>query len=99
MTLLTDENLNRLLRQLLVKKTAFIVRSLLRGNDTQCFTTEQYEQEWIRKYSHEIGSVKLARMHLELPAIRKMVKEVSPNVWSAIYLQHSEGGNPCEESS
>ncbi len=60
-----------------------VVRSLLRGNDVGCFSTEQYRDVYRKKYPPpppmtDTLTDNLARMHLEQCDI---VQEVAPDVW------------------
>ncbi len=72
------------------------VEALLAGNDTGCFTTEQYAAEYIRQDHCSLGDsperrvrekdwwVKhhLAEKHLR--SLPDLVREVKPGVWAAI---------------
>jgi hypothetical protein len=63
------------------------VRSLLAGNDTGCFTTEQYQAAYSRESNRAFGVGEyrwcdgLADMHLRGT---KLVREVSPGVWAGL---------------
>jgi hypothetical protein len=83
---MTDKDFNGLMRQLGMHQRRKVVRSLMTGNDAQCFTTQQYAEayhrichrnrpegrEWWIKYLTE-----LTPMHLKSVGM----VEVSPNVW------------------
>ena len=65
-----------------------VVASLLAGNDTQCFTTEQYRDAYTRicnggddRIMKELGShpLELAEMHLR--SLREL-REVRPGLWA-----------------
>lgn len=66
-----------------------VARGLLKNNDTQCFTTEQYERAYRSKYD-TLGERadrmwrenKVARRHL-LDSCSSIVFEASPDVWAA----------------
>jgi hypothetical protein len=70
-----------------------VVNSLLAGNDTQCFTTQQYreaycrqthrrsrEKDWIKDRLDEMFTDGLATKHLR--GLSDAVTEVSPDVWA-----------------
>lgn len=63
------------------------VRRLLAGNDTGCFTTEQYQAAYARESisSFGVGEYRwgdgLAEMHLQGTGL---VREVSSGVWAAL---------------
>jgi hypothetical protein len=71
--------------------------ALLAGNDTGCFTTEQYRQAFLRRIYRNAGPEEMARVarfkdetqpgwgrrYLEwLRDAVRMVREVRPDVWS-----------------
>ncbi len=70
-----------------------VCRSLLRSNDTQCFTTAQYADRYCaimhaKEPSADVRAMlrghmtpDLARQHLA--SISDMVREVRPDVWTA----------------
>jgi hypothetical protein len=72
-----------------------IVRSLLAGNDSCCFTTEQYEKAY-EKTVNDMCKTSApvnwdwvpggARMHLNST---ELVREVSPDVWTYVEEQQS----------
>jgi hypothetical protein len=72
---------------LMIGMRAEVVRSLLAGNDTCCFTAEQYRQayesKWRRASNSHYGcqplSDELIAMHLRSTGL---VREVSPGVWA-----------------
>lgn len=67
-----------------------VVRKLLAGNDTQCFTTEQYKKAY-REHSDKVFRVKIpdrldwldvtAEMHLR--GLSDIITEIRPGVWAA----------------
>lgn len=60
------------------------VKYLLAGNDTQCFTTQQYLDTYIREIDKGMPSImdlELARKHL-VSLAGDGVKEVRPDVWT-----------------
>lgn len=71
-----------------------VITSLLSGNDTLCFTTQQYcdmRDKWIAKVT---GATR-EELGLDQPPIEitrnqiiesRLVREVSPNVWTNIPL-------------
>lgn len=80
---MTDEELLRLIAMALTDE---IVRELLAGNDTCCFTTQQYEQARIDKYQKkykidvwDYAPEGWARRHLEM---LRSLREVKPDVWA-----------------
>lgn len=69
---------------LLKRMARDMVRGMLRGNDAQCFSTEQYQAVYRKQWPPPAGcdglSLKNARSHLEeMPDI---VREVKPDVWA-----------------
>jgi hypothetical protein len=63
------------------------VRKLLSGNDTNCFTTEQYIEVYGRDEDRMFAKTPSQRISLEL-AVKHLqstglVREVSPGVWAA----------------
>jgi len=77
-------------RMLFLSMEAEVIRSLMSGNDTQCFTTTQYEQardNWIAKICGAISE----QVELDVPPselARKqliasgLVEEVGTDVWT-----------------
>jgi hypothetical protein len=79
----------------MLKKTmeGDVVRSLLAGNDTMCFTTKQYHStrdKWIEKHTgitrQQLGlgevdeyELKLTRKQIRMSGL---AKEVGPDVWT-----------------
>lgn len=93
----TDEEVDDWWRSFWRKIRLGVVRSLLAGNDTQCFTTQQYtdmyhkrchsNKDWeIMKEMPGIladwESGRVSRNHLE--SLSDVVREVKPNVWAPI---------------
>ena len=93
-------DIGKLMKQLnlLMRKEA--IASLLAGNDTQCFTTQQYREAFCRRQMKNARDEEIkvmpafydrvidpdwARMHLE--TLPKLVKEVKPDVWAAVEKQ------------
>ena len=79
--------IEELIAQLGMDNRRKVVRSLLAGNDTQCFTTRQYAEAYHRichnnDPKHWDGWVNwlmtLAPMHLESVGM----KQVSPGIWA-----------------
>ena len=69
-----------------------VIRSLLAGNDTMCFTTQQYVAARDRWIAEATGSTR-EQLGLDLPSNEinrrqlsgsSLVKEVGPNVWAAV---------------
>jgi hypothetical protein len=72
-----------------------VVRSLMSGNDTMCFSTRQYVEQrdvWIKEMigdsREELGLGPIDEYDLEtarrqLLAIPQLVREVEPDVWTA----------------
>lgn len=66
-----------------------VIDALLAGNDTGCFTTEQYRAEYSRKmFPHfDSDSLDLLWFHTKpeshLRSLPDLVREVSPGVWAA----------------
>ena len=77
-----------------------VVAALLAGNDTQCFTTEQYKAEYERQQPMPAGYGRsdvywrldptgdLARKHLL--SLAELVREVRPGVWAAVDADATE---------
>ena len=67
-----------------------VALSLLVGNDTQCFTTEQYKKSYENKYAKYIVGIPQSALwaHISprdhLLSIPDTVKEVSPDVWAKV---------------
>ena len=94
---ISDREFRRLILQLRDRWIERAVRTLLAGNDTQSFTTAQYEEMYIR---HENKRLNLAdvhklvnvykrmlgeqwgRAHLTTNRISRLIQEVKPNVWA-----------------
>ena len=93
-------DVDKLMKLLSLKIRKDAIKALLAGNDTQCFTTQQYREAYCRQgcmngttpdfFDRVIGH-DWARNNLkELPSL---VKEVKPDVWAAVEMQ----GWPLEE--
>ena len=58
-------------------------KACLAGNDTGCFTTEQYQQAYDRICKRDLGwPAGLAERHLR--SIPNVVQEASPGIWRAV---------------
>ncbi len=62
-----------------------IISALLAGNDTQCFTTDDYRRRYTKRWITDMRlnyelSTELAEMHLRI--CRDVVREVRPGVWA-----------------
>ncbi len=84
---MTDAEFNGLIAQLGMASRRKVVRSLLAGNDTQCFTTQQYAEAYHRichqnDMAHRDGwicyLIELAPKHLRSVGMR----EVKPGLWT-----------------
>lgn len=79
---MTDFELNLIIRELGRKLKREVVAKLLQGNNTQCFTTEQYLQKYIEHVQDGdkgVMDLKLARQHLMSGT---NIREVKPDVWT-----------------
>ncbi len=61
-----------------------VVDNLMAGNDTQCFTTEQYHEAYLKSTSDgdfvaRYFTLETARMHLRT---NRRVREVKPGIWT-----------------
>lgn len=77
-----DAEMNKLFRQLGMHCRREVVRTLLAGNDTQCFTTQQYLDAYIHvinKGQRCLMDLELAKHHLQ--SLDGKVREVKPGVW------------------
>ena len=72
--------------------TAEIVHKLLTGNDTQCFTSDQYRDEWLKLTRLSVKAVGIKRVeelwatyNIAAGHLKKVkgISEVSPGVWAA----------------
>jgi hypothetical protein len=98
----TNKDVERLVYAAYRQRIREVVTSLLAGNDTQCFTAEQYVAEYVRRYykgQEGFGREVLTEWTVKgrRPLYRKqledsdMVREVSPEVWAA-KAECREGG-------
>lgn len=94
---MTDQEFNSLMVQLGMENRRKVVKSLLAGNDVQCFTTQQYAEAYHRichkdDQKHREGWINwltgLAPKHLRSLGM----KEVKPDVWAPELTL--EGGMP-----
>ncbi len=86
---MTDTDFNGLMKSLGHYCAEKAAKELLAGNDTQCFTTEQYMEKYFdlnhRGDNHRDGFRRwwrqdgIARMHLTK---RLGMREVKPDIWS-----------------
>lgn len=71
------------------------VNALLTGNDTQCFTTEQYRRTYIERNPVSARQAELLRIPFDqlfgieqarkhLLSMPDLVREVRPDVWAAV---------------
>ncbi len=82
-----DLDIDALLHELSMQLRRKVVKSLLAGNDTCCFTVEQYVTAWQQivdkgKPPLPLGWPGLAVRHLG--SLPHQVREVRPGVWAAI---------------
>ena len=84
---MSDEEFNELVRALGMSNRRAVVKALLAGNDTQCFTDQQYAEAYHSichrgDLAHRDGWIKwltkLAPQHLLSVGMR----QVSPGVWA-----------------
>ncbi len=84
---LTDADLRDLMHQLYLQNRRKVIRHLLTGNDTQCFTTEEYMEAWHKVIHHGKGTrilyLELAQRHLRTAP--HLVREVGPGLWRVRY--------------
>lgn len=91
---MTQLSLDQMLLQLCLSQRDSVIRELLAGNDTQCFTTEQYRQRFCHYWqiqnargeniSAMILTMDLARAHLAGKGKfnPSPVCEVRPKIWA-----------------
>lgn len=92
---MTDAQLRTLMRNLALKYRREAVNSLLIGNDTGCFTTEQYRVRFIELENKRFTLSKQLTLDAYdkvfgpdwawdwLESIPETVREVLPDVWTA----------------
>lgn len=82
---MTDQEYRSLMHQFFLQSRRKVIRHLLAGNDTQCFTTEQYLKAWHTVINHGKGNsilyLALAEQHLRTAP--HLVREVKPGVWTS----------------
>ena len=84
---MTDDELLSLIRDFGRRCRNRTIRKLLEGNDTCCFTTEQFARGYAKEIMpsktaplvYDDFERKLARKHLEIAEM----KEVTPDVWTS----------------
>lgn len=83
----TDAEVNAFFGRLALSMRASIARDLLRGNDTQCFTEEQYREAHDRAFPLPTVPAELRWLYTtpadHLRSIPHVVREVAPGVWAA----------------
>jgi hypothetical protein len=91
---ISDREMNNLFGQLGMYVRRKVVAALLVGNDTQCFSTDQYKAEYERQqpmpkpygrsasYWQLDPEMDLARRHLL--SVPELVREVRSDVWAAV---------------
>ena len=88
-----EDYVTRLLRKMARRHAYEAVQSILAGNDTGCFTTDQYEAAWYRveeRHFPEREPLDLDRAlgegwgRTHLGWFPDLVQEVAPDVWSYV---------------
>lgn len=83
---MSEIDIEALFHRVGARQRADAVRSLLVGNDTGCFTLDQYRRayERISGYDSSVWPISddLATRHLRATGL---VREVRPGVWAAIW--------------
>lgn len=83
----TDEGMDSLFFQLAMKMRRETVVSLMAGNDTGCFTTQQYLDRYVRVAQRgEVGIMDLGLAEEHLRSLKRLVREVWPGVWTTDLL-------------
>lgn len=103
---MTEAELSGLVLKLQRKQARDTINRLLAGNDTQCFTTEQYVTAYVKAHWKKdegggravLGWFKsggkgetIAHWHLRTSG---MVHEVKPDVWTILNTTEAQHGRP-----
>ncbi len=84
--IITDKGFNRLMAALAIHQRRKVVDILLRGNDTQSFTTQQYLDTYIKEINKGqacLMDLELARYHLE-ETLYDRVYESKVDLWTCV---------------
>lgn len=76
---MTDADVTHLMRLLFKKQRRETIRALLAGNDTQCFTSQQYVDTYNRMHCE---GKPIAYLGMVRKVLAEVCDEVKPDVWT-----------------